>query len=74
MKSLLPSPLTGSLLLSAAMTGETGLSTGALINKLPMRMGANVGVPAGNKLLIQSSAFLYCIGLRQGSGPQIGEK
>ena len=31
-------------------------------------------VPAGNKLLIQSSAFLYCIGLRQGSGPQVGEK
>jgi hypothetical protein len=29
-------------------------------------------VPAGNKLLIQSSAFLYCMGLRQGSGPQVG--
>ena len=31
-------------------------------------------VPHGDKLLIQSSAFLYCIGLRQGSGPQVGGK
>jgi hypothetical protein len=34
------------------------------------RMGCPVAV--GNRLLIQTPAFLYCIGLRQGSGPQVG--
>jgi outer membrane protein assembly factor BamB len=29
-------------------------------------------VPVGNKLIIQTSAFLYCIGLREASGPQVG--
>jgi hypothetical protein len=37
-----------------------------------MMMGGPV--PAGDKLLIQSSAFMYCIGHREGSGPQVGEK
>jgi hypothetical protein len=37
-----------------------------------MQMGGPV--PAGDKLLIQSSAFMYCIGHREGSGPQVGDK
>ncbi len=37
-----------------------------------MRMGCPVAV--GKRLLIQTPAFLYCIGLRQGYGPQVGEK
>ena len=37
-----------------------------------MQMGGPV--PAGDKLLIQSSAFMYCIGHREASGPQVGEK
>jgi hypothetical protein len=35
MKSILPSLLTGSLLLSAAMAGETGPSTGAVTKDVP---------------------------------------
>jgi hypothetical protein len=31
-------------------------------------------VPAGNKLLIQSTRYMYCIGHREDSGPQVGEK
>jgi hypothetical protein len=31
-------------------------------------------VPHGSRLLVQTTAFLYCIGLRQGSGPQVGGK
>jgi hypothetical protein len=37
-----------------------------------MQMGGPV--PAGDKLLIQSSAFMYCIGHREGFGPQVGDK
>ena len=36
MKSILPSLLTGSLLLSAAMAGETGPSTGAVAKDVPL--------------------------------------
>jgi hypothetical protein len=31
-------------------------------------------VPAGDKLLIQSTRYMYCIGHREDSGPQVGEK
>ena len=36
MKSILPGLLTGSLLLSAAMAGETGPSTGAVAKDVPL--------------------------------------
>jgi hypothetical protein len=36
MKSILPGLLTGSLLLSAAMVGETGPSTGAVAKDVPL--------------------------------------
>ena len=49
MKSILPGFLTGSLLLSAAMAGETGPSTGAVAKDVPLGHNVAEPLPYGHK-------------------------